>query len=106
MKGFKNLVLILALAGGACGGAQNAQKTMSEAPEAVAAEQKIEQNCPEDRVGPLPVRTPKDKADFTDMIGKVISGQLSKADFTSQIVAKFPVSQNAVKCAADQPPPK
>ena len=112
MKGFKHLVLILALAAGACGGAQ---KAMSGDPSAVAAEQKIEQNCPEDRVGPLPVHTSKDKADFTEMVGKVLSGQLSKMDFTSQVVAKFPVSQNAVKCAADnlpdlpaaaQPPPK
>ena len=112
MKGFKHLVLILAVAAGACGGAQ---KTMSGAPDAVVAEQKIEQNCPEDRVGPLPIRTPKDKAEFTDMIGKVLSGQLTKADFTNQLVAKNPVSQSAVKCAADnlpdlavgdQPPPK
>ena len=90
--------LILALAAGACGGAQ---KTLSGASNAVEVEQKIEQNCPEYGVGPLPNRTPKDKADFTDMIGKVLSGQLTKADFTSQLVAKNPASQNAVKCAAD-----
>jgi len=112
MKGFKDLVLILALVAGACGGAQ---KTMSGDPNAIEAEQKIEQNCPEDRVGPLPITTPEDKASFTDMIGKVLSGQLTKAEFTNQLVAKNPVSQNAVKCAADnlpdltpgdQPPPK
>ena len=101
MKGFKHLVLILALAAGACGGAQ---KTMSGAPNAVEFEQRIEQNCPEYGVGPLPISTPKEKADFTDMIGKVLSGQLTKADFTSQLVAKNPVSQNAVKCAADNLP--
>ena len=112
MKGFKHLVLIMAIAAGACGGAQ---KTTSGDLNAVEAEQKIEQNCPQDRVGPLPIATPEEKADFTDMIGKVLSGQLTKADFTNQIVAKNPVSQNAVKCAADnlpdstlgdQPPPK
>jgi hypothetical protein len=101
MKGFKHLVLILALAAGACGGAQ---KTMSGTPNAVEAEQRIEQNCPQDRVGPLPIATPEEKAGFTDMIGKVLSGQLTKADFTNQVVAKYPVSQNAVKCAADNLP--
>jgi hypothetical protein len=110
MKGFKHLVMILAIAAGACGGAQT---TTSGALNAVDAEAKIEQNCPEDRVGPLPIRTPEEKAAFTDMIGKVLSGQLTKADFRNQLVAKNPVSQNAVKCAADhlpdlgdQPPPK
>jgi hypothetical protein len=112
MKGFKHLALILTLAAGACGGAQ---KTMSGAPNAVEFEQKIEQNCPEYRVGPLPIATPEEKAGFTDMIGKVLAGQLTKMDFVNQIVAKNPVSQNAVKCAADnlpdptpvdQPPPK
>ena len=111
MKGFKHLVLVLGLAAGACGGAQKAVSGANPAD----VEQKIEQNCPADKVGPLPTATPEQKASFTDMIGKVLSGLLSKGDFVSQLVAKNPGSEPAVKCAADQipepapppaPPPK
>jgi len=100
MKGFKQIVLALGLAAVACGGAQKAMSGANPAD----VEKKIEQNCPADKVGALPTATPEQKASFTDMIGKVLSGLLSKADFVSQLVAKNPGSENAVKCAADQIP--
>ena len=101
MKGIKHLVLILALAAGACGGAQ---KAPGGAANPADVTQNIEKNCPADKVGPLPTATPEQKASFTDMVGKVLSGLLSKVDFVNQLVAQNPGSEQAVKCAADQIP--
>jgi hypothetical protein len=113
MKGIKHLVLIFALAAGACGGAQKAGGGVANPAE---IEQNIEKNCQADK---LPIGTPEQKASFTDMIGKVVSGLLTKVDFVNQLVAQNPGSEQAVKCAADhipesptpppagdQPPPK
>ena len=97
MKGIKHLVLIFALAAGACGGAQKAGGVANPA----EIEQNIEKNCPADK---LPIGTPEQKASFTDMIGKVVSGLLTKVDFVNQLVAQNPGSEQAVKCAADQIP--
>ena len=97
MKGIKHLVVIFALAAGACGDAQKAGGVANPA----EIEQNIEKSCPADK---LPIGTPEQKASFTDMIGKVLSGLLSKVDFVNQLVAQNPGSEQAVKCAADQIP--
>ena len=97
LLGFAGLSALLA-----CGGAQ----TMGASSLASVADvqQKISTNCPADKVGALPTGTPEKQAEFTDMLGKVVSGALSKVDFVSQLTGKNPGSDAAVKCAADQIP--
>jgi hypothetical protein len=92
-----------ALLGVACGGAQQNLGTSSLASVA-DVQNKIQSNCPADKVGKIPADTPEQKAELTDMIGKVVQGLMSKVDFVSQLTGKYPGSDAAVKCAADQIP--
>jgi hypothetical protein len=101
MISLRNLGLACILAAAACGGAQKAAQSAAGVAD---VQKKIDANCPADKVGALPTQTPEQKAGFTDMIGKVLGGLLSKVDFVNQLVAKNPGSENAVKCAADQIP--
>ena len=88
----------------ACGGAQSVGSGASSLASVADVQNKINTNCPADKVGALPTGTPEKQAEFTDLLGKVLSGALSKVDFVSQLTGKNPGSDAAVKCAADQIP--
>ncbi len=106
MKSLIGWMALAALVTVGCGGAQ--QSAVTSGTSALASlpdvEKKIGENCPATKVGPLPTDTPEKKAEFTDLIGKVLSGAMSKLAFVNQLTAKNPGSENAVKCAADQIP--
>jgi hypothetical protein len=100
----KNFAIIVGIAfAAACGGKSKSVET-PEVGGAGDIEKKIAENCPADKVGALPTDTPEKQAEWSEMIGKVLSGVLPKADFVSQLSAKNPGSEAAVKCAADQIP--
>jgi hypothetical protein len=88
----------------ACGGAQSVGSGSSSLANVADVQKKINDNCPADKVGKLPTDTPEKQAQFTDLLGKVLQGALSKVDFVSQLTAANPGSDTAVKCAADQIP--
>jgi hypothetical protein len=102
----KNPLLVgFALLGlGACGGAQSVASSAAGLSGVAGVQSQIDKNCPADKVGPMPTQTPEQKSLFSDLIGQVLGGTLSKADFVSQLIGKNPGSDNAVKCAADQLP--
>jgi hypothetical protein len=101
----KKLIGLALLVAAGCGGAQQSVASGASSLQSVAdVQKKITDNCPADKVGKLPTDTPEKQADFSDMIGKVLNGLMSKVDFVSQLTAKNPGSDAAVKCAADQIP--